>query len=178
MNIQKNRSSVQHPTLSRSRIVWLSTSAFVILGIVVAGIVWMEPTQLRPEDADVVVYKTATCGCCGKWVDHLREHNLSVSVVIVRETQSAQQRFGVPATLGSCHTATAGGYFVEGHVPADLVQRLLDERPEDIRGIAVPGMPVGSPGMEGPNAVEYEVVSVSLQGDVAVYARRQGQTAD
>lgn len=99
-------------------------------------------------------------------------------MVFVQETQSVQKHLGVPASLGSCHTAKVGEYFVEGHVPADLVRQLLDERPEGIRGIGVPGMPAGSPGMEGPNPVEYQVMSVDTQGDVAVYATRQGQTAD
>jgi hypothetical protein len=178
MSNLKHKSGTAQQSSSISKVAWLTSAAIAVIAIIAAGAVWMAPPRVAPEDADVVVYKTATCGCCNKWVDHLRENNLSVSVVNVRETQSTQQRLGVPATLGSCHTAKVGDYFVEGHVPADLVQQLLDEQPEGIRGIAVPGMPIGSPGMEGPNPVEYEVVSVDLQGDVAVYATRQGQTAD
>lgn len=163
---------------SKSTVTLWSAATVAVVAAIVGGIIWMAPPPLAPDDADVVVYKTATCGCCKEWVDHLREQDLRVSVVNVRETRSVQQRFGVPATLGSCHTAKVGDYFVEGHVPADLVQQLLVEQPDNLRGIAVPGMPIGSPGMEGPNPVTYDVVSVDLEGDVAVYATRQGQTAD
>ena len=178
MSNRKQPPAKQRPGSPKSAVVWLSITAFAVLAAIAGGVIWMAPPALAPEDADVVVYKTATCGCCNKWVDHLREHDLSVSVINVRETRSAQQRLGVPATLGSCHTAKVGDYFVEGHVPADLVQQLLDEKPDNLRGIAVPGMPIGSPGMEGPNAVDYEVVSVDLQGEIAVYATRQGRTAN
>tara|TARA_R110000782_G_scaffold63130_1_gene129524 strand:- start:186 stop:722 length:537 start_codon:yes stop_codon:yes gene_type:complete len=178
MSNQKYRPAKPKSKSSKSTVTWLSVAAVAVVAAIVGGIIGMAPPPLAPDDADVVVYKTATCGCCKEWVDHLREQNLRVSVVNVRETRSVQQRLGVPATLGSCHTAKVGDYFVEGHVPADLVQQLLVEQPENLRGIAVPGMPIGSPGMEGPNPVAYDVVSVDLEGDVAVYATRQGQTAD
>lgn len=170
-----HRPKKEYPESTKSTVTWLSISAAAVL---VGGVIWMAPPPQTPEDADVVVYKTATCGCCNKWVNHLREHDLIVFVVNVRETQSVQQSLGVPETLGACHTAKVGDYFVEGHVPAELVQKLLDEHPENLRGIAVPGMPVGSPGMEGPDPVDYEVLSVDLQGEVAVYATRKRQTAD
>ena len=173
MSNQKYRPAKPKSKSSKSTVTWLSAAAVAVVAAIVGGIIWMAPPPLAPDDADVVVYKTATCGCCKKWVDHLREQDLRVSVVNVRETRSVQQRLGVPATLGSCHTAKVGDYFVEGHVPADLVQQLLVEQPENLRGIAVPGMPIGSP-----NPVTYDVVSVDLEGDVAVYATRQGQTAD
>lgn len=162
---------------SRSRVAWLALSVAGVLAVVVASIVWLAlaPAPLAAADTDIVVYKTATCGCCHDWVDHLRDEGLIVAVVNVRETLTAQRRLGVPAQLGSCHTAKAGDYFVEGHVPADLIQRLLVEQPKDIRGIAVPGMPIGSPGMEGPNPIEYEVLSVNAQGVVEVFAVRDGQ---
>ncbi len=175
MSNRKHRPDDEYSASTTSTVIWLSVVAVAAL---VGGVIWVVPPPLMPEDADVVVYKTATCGCCNKWVNYLREHDLSVYVVNVQETQSVQQRLGVPEALGACHTAKAGDYFVEGHVPAEVVRKLLDEQPGNLRGISVPGMPVGSPGMEGPNAVGYDVVSVNLQGEVAVYATRQRQTAD
>ena len=104
-------------------------------------------TNPLPNPLQVVtVYKTPSCGCCTKWVDHLEQSGLNVESVMVEETHSIRSQFGVPHELASCHTAIAGDYWVEGHVPADLVQQLLRDQPDDIRGIAVPGMPAGSPG--------------------------------
>ena len=143
---------------------------------VAALAVWLSAPTTASEDADIVVYKTPTCGCCINWVAHLRNSGLEVSVVNVSNTQPIRSRVGVPRKLGSCHTAVVGSYWVEGHVPVDLIKRLTVEKPEDIRGIAVPGMPVGSPGMEGPNPVEYDVVAYNTEGNTVVYATRQGRT--
>jgi len=123
----------------------------------------------------ITVYKTPSCGCCALWVDHLEESGLTVDSVTVEETHSVRSKFGVPHELASCHTATAGDYWIEGHVPADLIEQLLRDKPDDIRGIAVPGMPAGSPGMETPNPVTYRVLSVMTDGTVSVHAVRQGQ---
>ena len=142
---------------------------------VAALAVWLSVSTTASEDADIVVYKTLTCGCCHNWVAHLRNSGLAVSVVNVRNTRPMRSRVGVPRDLASCHTPVVGNYWVEGHVPADLIQRLMVEKPEDIRGIAVPGMPVGSPGMEGPNPVEYDVVAYDIEGNMIVYATRQGR---
>lgn len=123
-------------------------------------------TALAASDTDMVVYKTPTCGCCDLWVDHAEEHGFTVEAVDLDGYDALVQKkreHGVDWDLGSCHTALVGGYVVEGHVPADVVQRLLDERP-DIRGIAVPGMPIGSPGMEGPNARPYQVIAIGHDG--------------
>lgn len=116
----------------------------------------------------VVVYKTASCGCCNGWIDHLRAAGFEVEARDTRTLMEVKMDAGVPTTLSSCHTALVDGYVVEGHVPADVVKRLLAERP-DVAGIAVPGMPVGSPGMEGPGARPYEVHSFDRAGNSAVY---------
>lgn len=122
-------------------------------------------------DADVVVYKSPTCGCCTGWVDHMRESGFEVEAVDVDYGQLAERKTeaGIPQDLGSCHTAMAEGYSVEGHVPAETVARLLAERPEDVRGIAVPGMPIGSPGMEGPNPQPYDVIAIRKDGSRYVF---------
>lgn len=123
------------------------------------------------ETAAITVYKTPTCGCCTKWIDHLEEHGFEVSAVDVSDTRPMQRQHGLPPQLASCHTATVGGYVVEGHVPASDVARLLREKP-DVVGLAVPGMPLGSPGMEvsDPSRHEpYQVLSFDAQGNVRVF---------
>ena len=122
-------------------------------------------------EADLVVYKSPTCGCCNGWVEHMREAGHSVSTVDLasyRDLQAKKTERGVPGDLGSCHTAVIEGYTIEGHVPADAVERLLRERP-DIKGLAVPGMPIGSPGMEGPNPQPYEVIAFTEEGERSVF---------
>lgn len=153
-------------------------AATIIVGTgfiaMVGGAVWLSGPTVAVADADVVVYKRSNCTCCHQWVSHLEDNGLSVSVVNVSNTASIQSRLGVPAELHACHTATAGPYWVEGHVPADLVRRLLGEQPSDLRGIAVAGMPIGSPGMEGANPERYSVMSVDSAGDIEIYATRDG----
>ena len=135
-------------------------------------------SEMSTEDADIVVYQAATCGCCHHWVAHLREHGLEVAVKNVATTQTIRSELGIPPALASCHTGVVDGYWIEGHVPADLVQQLLKERPEDIRGVAVPGVHIGSPGMEGRNPVTtYDVVAYDKDGEVRVYATREGKTS-
>lgn len=128
--------------------------------------------EIAANAADtVVVYKTPTCGCCNDWVDHVKEHGFTVVTHDLNDLTAIKQQLGVPAGRISCHSATVRGYTVEGHVPADLIGRMLAERPR-FRGLAVPGMPMGSPGMEGPFKQEYDVLSFDDNGNVEVYDRR------
>ncbi|NND55567.1 MAG: DUF411 domain-containing protein [Gammaproteobacteria bacterium] len=124
------------------------------------------------------VYKTPTCGCCGKWVDHLRDHGFEVKVNEVSNTRAVQDRAGVPRELRSCHTAIVGEYFVEGHTPADVIEQFFTEQPEGVRGIGVPGMPMGSPGMESPNPEVYDIIAVGEDGSLSRYATRQGKAPE
>lgn len=118
----------------------------------------------------MVVYKSPTCGCCTKWVDHVKDAGYSVRAVDVDDINEIKQRFGVPADLASCHTTLVDGYVVEGHVPADVVADLLKKKPRVV-GLAVPGMPRGSPGMEmGGIRDRYDVVSFTRDGKRAVFA--------
>src|SRR5215203_7192219 len=118
------------------------------------------------------VYRSPTCGCCGKWVDHVKAAGFSPTVHQVEDVSPVKARGGVPADLQSCHTALIGGYVIEGHVPADVIQQLLTEKPK-IAGLAVPGMPIGSPGMEqGPRVDPYEVIAFTRDGKRSVYAKR------
>ena len=106
----------------------------------------------------ISVYASPYCGCCGKWVDHLRAAGFTAEVTHVDDVAPMKRMAGVPRALASCHTASVDGYVVEGHVPAPVIRSLLQERPQ-VRGIAVPGMPIGSPGMEGPSPEAYTVYS-------------------
>lgn len=125
-----------------------------------------------PMQPTMVVHKSPTCGCCLAWADQMQAAGFEVELRDVDDVAPIKQALGVPASSASCHTAEVGGYFVEGHVPADDIRRLLEERP-DARGLAVPGMPVGSPGMEVPSGARqpYEVLLVRRDGSTAVFAR-------
>jgi hypothetical protein len=163
-------------TIKSKWFVRLSPVVVAAAAIIIA-LFWLQSPSTKAKAAEIVVYKTPTCGCCVKWIDHLRDNGLDVRVVDVPSTLPVHEKFGVPRRLGSCHTAVFEDYWVEGHVPADLVQKLMNEKPDDIIGISAPGMPPGSPGMEGPNPVEYQVVAYGKDGKFSLYAIRQGQTA-
>lgn len=119
----------------------------------------------------IKVYKTESCGCCKLWVNHLQQAGFKVDVENLQDLGPIKQRVGLPYGLGSCHTAEVGGYFLEGHVPADDVKRLLRERPA-ARGLTVPGMPLGSPGMEVPSGEvqPYDVLLVGKDGKTTVFS--------
>ncbi len=124
----------------------------------------------QPADADIHVYKSPTCGCCTKWVDHMQASGFKVSVENVVDMAAVKEQTGVPLDLSSCHTAIVGDYVIEGHVPARVVRAFLDEAP-DLAGIAVPGMPIGSPGMEGPYPQAYDVIAFDKDGNRGVFER-------
>lgn len=121
----------------------------------------------------VKVYKPTFCGCCASWVEHMRTAGFEVEVEETDELERVKSELGVPSELESCHTAEVEGYVIEGHVPADVIARLLTERPE-VRGIAVPGMPAGSPGMETSDGQTepFDIVSFDETGQTAVYDSR------
>ena len=119
---------------------------------------------------DVTVYKSPSCGCCVGWIEHLQAHGFKVKVEHPEDMGAVKQSLGLKRELASCHTATVGGYVVEGHVPASDIKRLLVEKPA-VAGLAVPGMPMGSPGMEGPRKDPYEVLTFDRQGRVQVFSR-------
>ncbi|QNA89061.1 DUF411 domain-containing protein [Massilia sp. Dwa41.01b] len=116
----------------------------------------------------VEVYKSASCGCCKGWIRHLEENGLSVRAHDVPDTSEYRAKFGIPQALGSCHSARVGAYAIEGHVPASEIKRLLATKPK-AAGLAVPAMPLGSPGMEGPRNDPYDVLLVAKDGKTSVY---------
>ena len=126
------------------------------------------------EGHSVTVYKNESCGCCNAWVEHLRQAGFAVEVHDIDNLGPTKERVGIPPAMGSCHTAEVGGYFVEGHVPADDIKRLLRERP-DAKGLTVPGMPAGSPGMEVPSGEvqPYDVFLVGRDGSTSVYSHHR-----
>lgn len=123
--------------------------------------------QHRPS---VEVYKNPQCGCCKKWVEHLKENGFTVSVEEVTDVSSVRRSLGIPDQLASCHTAKVAGYLVEGHVPAADIQRLLTEKPKAL-GLAVPSMPPGSPGMESTYNLPYTTLLVDKDGSTHVFAK-------
>lgn len=118
----------------------------------------------------VTVYKNRACGCCGGWIEHMRAAGFRVRAFDVDDVTPHKQWLGVPMSLASCHTAEVGGYAIEGHVPPADVRRLLAERPAGVRGLAVPGMVQGSPGMDGPRT-PYATLAFDSSGRTSVFAR-------
>jgi len=119
----------------------------------------------------MMVYKDPNCGCCHNWVEIMRKSGFEVSVKDTADMAAIKARYKVGRGLTSCHTALVGGYVVEGHVPADVIRKLLAEKPK-VLGIAVPGMPVGSPGMEGSPKDPYDVLTFDAIGKTTVFAKR------
>lgn len=150
---------------------WLRAAA--LLGLAATG---FERTALA-QAVTVEVWKDPNCGCCHLWVEHLQAQGFKVQVRDVGNT-AARKRLGMPEKLGSCHTATVGGYVIEGHVPAADIRRLLKERPVAL-GLSVPGMPIGSPGMDGPEYQgrkdAYDVLLVQKDGSTRSFQRYPGQ---
>ncbi|WP_414491790.1 DUF411 domain-containing protein [Stenotrophomonas maltophilia] len=143
----------------------------------VAGKAPAVPAQVSPAHVDpalpvAIVHKTASCGCCGIWVDHLKAAGFQVDVRDTDDMNPIKVRLGVPVGKASCHTAEIGGDVVEGHIPAEDIKRLLAERPT-ARGLVLPGMPAGSPGMEMPDGYvqPYTVELVRADGSTAPYAQ-------
>ena len=121
----------------------------------------------------MVVYKSPTCGCCNAWVKHVRAAGFTVETIDVDDVTPYKTKYGVPLELASCHTGVVAGFAVEGHVPADLIDKLLREKSKTARALVVPGMPMGSPGMEVPGRKDkYDVILVHKNGKRTVYAKR------
>lgn len=140
----------------------------VAVALAVAGVLWFSAS--KSDASQVVVYKTPSCGCCTKWAQHLRDNGFSVRTESMPDLSKLKRYHGVGQELSACHTALVDGYVVEGHVPAAVVRRLLEERPP-VAGIAVPGMPQGSPGMPSAHPEPYEVLAFDEDGSTYVFAR-------
>jgi len=159
----------------------MGTRNWVVAALAATGVAVVLIAGSRSEDPSgsagdlaggpaVHVYTTEYCGCCATWVDHLRDAGVAVPVEDVRDLAAVKRREGVPADLGTCHTALVEGYVVEGHVPPSIVKEFLAEAP-DAAGLAVPGMPIGSPGMEGTPFEPYDVIAFGKDGSRSVFRR-------
>lgn len=137
-----------------------------------AGALTLPTFAFAQPGAHIEVWKTATCGCCKDWVKHLEANGFVVSVNDVDDTTDAREKYGMPNDYGSCHTALIDGYAIEGHVSAAEIRRLLQERPDAV-GLTAPGMPLGSPGMDGPEyggrKHAYDVFLIAHDGQASVY---------
>ena len=123
-----------------------------------------------PKPVDITVYRSANCGCCGKWLEHLKANNFNVKDIVMDDVLAIKQKHGVTDNLQSCHTALVGDYVIEGHVPANDIMKLLKSKPKVI-GLAVPGMVTGSPGMEmGEHKNAYDVVSFDKDHKTSVFS--------
>ncbi len=145
-------------------------NVLIRLASLMAGFVVSLSAAAQPPLPVVDVYKSPTCGCCSKWIDHLQQNGFEVRAHDVPDTSVMGEKLGMPQKYGACHSATVGSYTIEGHVPAPDIKRLLAERPKAV-GIAVPSMPPGSPGMEGSKPIPYDTLLVKTDGSAAVYAR-------
>ncbi|MSR07147.1 MAG: DUF411 domain-containing protein [Gemmatimonadetes bacterium] len=155
--------------MTRSRLAALSGLAILFLAL--AALAALARPAGRPQGLAVVVYKSPTCGCCAKWVDYMKAQGYQVTVHDMDDVDPIKDQQHVPGDLRSCHTALVGGYVIEGHVPADLIQKLIKEK-STLAGLAVPGMVAGSPGMDGGAKEAYDVVSFDKSGKTGVYAKR------
>jgi hypothetical protein len=143
-------------------------ATFISLALTTAA-VRTTPSDLAAKKPVITVYKDPGCGCCKSWIEHLIKHGYRVNAKDTPEMKEVKQTLGVPSGLAACHTGMVNGYLIEGHVPAADIDRLLEQRPK-IAGLAVPGMPMGSPGMEGGQAQHYQVLTFDKSGKTTVFA--------
>lgn len=142
----------------------LRTLPLLLALLVATGTAWAQSAT------QVEVFKSPYCGCCEKWIEHMQKNGFKVNAHNVNDVPAARKSLGMPDRVGSCHTAKVGGYLIEGHVPAADIQRLLKEKPKAV-GLAAPGMPQGSPGMETATPVPYETLLVQADGSTTVFAK-------
>jgi hypothetical protein len=145
-----------------------------LIGIAALAAVLLLQLRSSAQQKPVVsVFKSPTCGCCSKWVEHMKANGFELNVQDVDDISAVKEKLGVAPEISSCHTSQVGGYVIEGHVPAAAVQRLLKEKPK-VAGLTVPGMPVGSPGMEVPSGQKepYAILTFDKSGKTSVFERR------
>ncbi|AOW98333.1 metal-binding protein [Moorena producens PAL-8-15-08-1] len=133
------------------------------------GSLWDREIKPLSQPLEIAVYRSPSCGCCGEWIKHLDKHGFKITDTKTSEMSAVKEKYNVPQDLASCHTAIINGYAIEGHVPANDIKRLVKEKP-DIAGIAVPGMPLGTPGMEaGERKESFAVLAFSRNGESNIF---------
>lgn len=126
--------------------------------------VWDKETEALSEPLEITVYRSPTCNCCGKWIKHMKKHQFKVTDIVSDDMNAVKNKYGVPSKLASCHTAVINGYVIEGHVPAGDIKELIKTTP-DVVGLSVPGMPMGTPGMEmGGRKDPFDVIAFDKEG--------------
>lgn len=135
----------------------------LVLGIVSGCGISSNATKNSIPNTKVTIFKSSTCGCCSNYVSYLKGKNFKVDVVNAEDLSSIKYKYGIPGEMESCHTMIIGDYFVEGHVPIEAINKLLEEKPQ-IKGIALPGMPSASPGMPGSKLGQFGIYSILLDG--------------
>ena len=149
-----------------------SVRAVLVVALALCAPVAHGQQKSTPAKPHLTVYKSPTCGCCGKWVEYMQANGFTAAVTNMPDVTPVKTKHGLPPRLASCHTTLVGGYVIEGHVPAEDIRRLLKEKPA-ILGLAAPGMPAGSPGMDIPNSPPYDVVSFDKEGRTRVFANHR-----
>ncbi|MEO1466313.1 MAG: DUF411 domain-containing protein [Cyanobacteria bacterium J06633_1] len=137
--------------------------------------VWDKETESNYSGkTEMTVYRSPNCGCCGVWVDHAKKHGFKIEDIKTEEMEAIKQQHNIPAELASCHTTVIDGYVMEGHIPADDIKRFLAEKPDDLIGLTVPGMPIGTPGMEARDIKQpFQVLAFNDKGEVEVFKEYQ-----
>ncbi len=147
---------------------------FMVITLLVFNTGIMAETIKTGKPVDIVVYRSPSCECCGKWLEHIKNNNFTVKDFVTDDVQTVKDKYGVSAAMASCHTAIVDGYVIEGHVPANDIMNLLKTKPKVV-GIAVPGMPKGTPGMEmGDRKDSYKVMSFDKENHYEVFNTYQG----
>lgn len=160
------------PSVNTARFITNSGENMIRLKRFLAGALLLVNTGVMAED--IVVYRSPTCSCCGRWLEHLKQNRFTIKDIVTNDVQAVKDQYGITPELASCHTAIINGYAIEGHVPAADIDKLLKNKPA-VAGISVPGMPVGTPGMEmGGKKDAYDVVSFDRDGNSRVFSRYSG----
>jgi hypothetical protein len=148
---------------------------FLAMGLLIFNAGIKAETLPAAKPIDIVVYRSPTCECCGRWLEHLKKNSFNVKDIVTDDVQAIKNKYGVSEAMASCHTAIVDGYVIEGHVPANDIMKLLKNKPK-IVGIAVPGMPSGTPGMEmGDRKDAYNVMSFDKENHYEVFSSYEGK---
>ncbi|MBS3140714.1 hypothetical protein J4405_01050 [Candidatus Woesearchaeota archaeon] len=156
------------------KIYWLSTGLILIIGLVIFSFSNNNPGNyelINNYDGKMEIYKLSTCGCCTLYANYFNNKgNSNIKVNTINNMEAIREEYGIPSALTSCHTTIIGDYFVEGHIPLEAVEKLLREKPS-IKGIAMPGMPTGSPGMPGVKSEDFVIYQVNNDGSYTEFMR-------
>lgn len=160
-----NKKHKKTSSITKYKLNYIFSAVFLII----LSIGFSLPSKVVHAE-EIMVYKSPTCGCCKKWVKHLEKEGFKVTTKDSRDMKPIKEKFGVKPQFQSCHTAKVGKYFIEGHVSASDIKKLLKEKP-DIKGLSVPGMPMGSPGMEGHKKDKYNVLAIDKSNKATIFSK-------